>query len=315
LLNGKLDLIQADKELIEPVLLKYSHIFHDEGTNDFKGTDLLEHQIITGDAQPIRRPRCRTPFALRGEMEEQVKNMLEKGIIRESNSLWQAPAILVPKKSPDGKPKYRFCVDFRALNAVTKFDSYPLPRFEETTSTLHGSKYFSVLDSYSGFWQMNIAEEHKERTAFTVPSGHYEFNRLPFGLSNSPASFQRLMDIVLRNLVGTECWIFIDDVIVYSQSAEQHALRLENVLRRFDVANLSLHPGKCVFAQPQVQYLGYVLSKRGVSASPDKIEAVEQYPTPKSVKDVRAFLGLASFYRRLVPKFAQLAKPLTMLTR
>ena len=154
-------------------------------------------------------------------MKDQIENMLKKEVIRESSSAWSAPAILVPKKTTDGKPKYRFCVDFRSLNAVTKFDPYPLPVFEETTSTLFGSRYFSVLDCYSGFWQVPIKEEHKERTGFTVPQGHYEFNRLPFGLSNSPSNFQRLMDIVLRNLVGTECWVFIDDVIVYSKSAEE----------------------------------------------------------------------------------------------
>jgi len=150
-------------------------------------------------------------------MEQQVQKMLQKGVIRPSTSPWSAPAILVPKKSEDGKPKFRFCVDFRALNAVTKFDSYPLPRFDETTSTLFGSKYFAVLDCYSRFWQVNIKEEHKERTAFTVPSGHYEFNRLPFGLSNSPSNFQRLMDVILKNLVGAECWVFIDDVIIFFQ--------------------------------------------------------------------------------------------------
>jgi len=114
----------------------------------------------------------------------------------------------------------------------------------------------------------------------------------------------------LKDLMGTECWVFIDDIIVYSKSAEEHAARLENVLRRFEEANLQLHPGKCVFAQPQVQYLGFVLSEKGVTASPEKVKGVKQYPTPKCVRDVRAFIGLASFYRRLVPKFAELAKPL-----
>jgi len=144
---------------------------------------------------------------------------------------------------------------------VTKFDPYPLPVFEETTSSLFGSKYFSVLDSYSGFWQVAIKEGHKYHTGFTVPFGHYEFNRLPFGLSNSPTNFQRLMDVVLKNLVGTECFVFLDDIIIFSESADEHALRLENVLQRFDQANLQMHPGKSVFAQPKVQYLGYVLSK------------------------------------------------------
>ena len=154
----------------------------------------------------------------------------------------------MPKRSLDGKPKYRFCVDFRALKAVTKFDPYPLPIFEETTPTLYGSTHFSVLDCYSGFWQINIKEEHKERTGFTVSFGHYEFNRPPFGLTNSPANFQRLLDVVLKNLVGEKCYVFIDDVIIFSKTAEEHALRLENVLARFEKANLRLHPGKCVIA-------------------------------------------------------------------
>jgi len=133
------------------VLQKYAHVFHDEETNDFKSTDVIEHQILLEDNKPIKRPQYKTPFALKDEMKAQVENMLAKGVIRESISPWSAPTILVPKKSPDGKPKYRFCVDFRALNAVTKFDPYPLPRFEQTTSVLHGSKYFSVLDCHSGF--------------------------------------------------------------------------------------------------------------------------------------------------------------------
>ena len=141
--------------------------------------------------------------------------------------------------------------------------------------------------------QVTIKEDHKECTGFTVPFGH-EFNRLPFGLSNSPTNFQRLMGVVLKNL-GTECFVFLDDIIVFSESAEQHALRLENVLQRFDQANLQLHPRKCVFMQPKVQHLGYVLSKDGVSASADKVKAVMDYPTPKNVKDVTAFLGLCSF--------------------
>jgi len=138
-------------------------------------------------------------------------------------------------------------------------------------------------------WQVPIKEEHKERTGFRVPFGHYEFNRLPFGLANSPSSFQRLMDVVLKNLVGVECWILIDDLIIFYRSAEEHALRLENVLQRLDEANLQLHPEKCVFAEPQVQYLGFVLSENGVSASPDKVKAVKEYPTPRTLKTLGHF--------------------------
>lgn len=163
LLRDKLShLTQADRQHIEPVLLKYAHVFHDEESNDFKGTNVVEHQILEGDTAPIRRPLYRTPYALRQEMQDQVQKMLDRGVIRESTSPWAAPSILVPKRSLDGKPKYRFCVDFQALNSVTKFDSYPLPLLEEATSALHGSKYFSVLVCHRGFWQVGVKEEHKE---------------------------------------------------------------------------------------------------------------------------------------------------------
>ena len=274
-----------------------------------------EYEIPVGDATPIRRPPYKTPFALRDEIDTQVKKMLRQGVIRESDSPWSAPAILVPKKSLDGKPKYRFCVDFRALNAVTRFNPYPLPAMDEATSILFGSKYFSVLDCFSGFLQVNIKEAHRERTAFCVPLGHYEFTRLPIGLANSPANFQRLMDKVLKNLVGSECYIYLDECVIFSNTAEEHARRLEHVLQKFDQTNLQVHPGKCAIAQPKVKYLGLEISDKGLSATADKVEAIKGYLNPKNARDVRAFIGLASFYRRLVPNFAEIAMPLTALTR
>jgi hypothetical protein len=138
-----------------------------------------------------------------------------------------------------------FCVDFRALTSVTKYDTYLIPVLDKAMASLHGSKYFTTLDCQSGFWQVPIKEEHGEKTGFTV---HYEFTRLPFGQSNSPSNFQRLMDIVLRNLIGTHCWVFIDDLIVFSKTAEEHAQRLEEVLSRLEEANIQLQPGKCVIA-------------------------------------------------------------------
>ena len=206
-----------DRQHIEPVLRKYAHVFHDEESNDINENNVIDHRIIAGDSNQIRRPPYRTPYALREDMQSQVQNMLNKGIIRPSSSPWSATAILVPTKSQDDKPNFGFCVDFRALNTVTQFDPYSLPVFEETTSTLHGYKHFTVLDSYSDLWQVGITEEHKGRTGFSVASGHYEFNRLPFGLSNSTTNF-KLIEAVLKDLVGTECWVFID-IIVCSKSA------------------------------------------------------------------------------------------------
>ena len=156
----------ADRKIIEPVLIKYAGIFHDDEDNDFKSTNVVVHKIETGDATPIKMTPYKTPFSLRREMNRHVQKMLDKGVISPSHSPWSSPAVLVPKKSENGVPKYRFCVDFRAVNPVTKYDSYPLPRFEETTSTLSGSKYFSLLDCYLGFWQINIHKPHHERQPF-----------------------------------------------------------------------------------------------------------------------------------------------------
>jgi hypothetical protein len=151
-------------------------------------------------------------------MENQVQDTLNKGVIEESNSPWNAPAILVPKKSLDGKPKYIFRVDFRALNAVTQFGTYPLPLIEQASLALHGSKYFSTIDMYSGFWQVKIAPEDKMKTAFSTPSEHYHFQRVHYGLIKSPSSFWRLMDVILRNLTGEFCYVFTDDNLVFGDT-------------------------------------------------------------------------------------------------
>jgi hypothetical protein len=164
-------------------------------------------------------------------MERQVRDMMSKVVIEHSSSPWAAPAILVPKKSANGRPKYMFCVDVRALNKITQFDTYPLPILEETVATLHGGQYFSVVDSYRGFLQIKIAVD-TIKTALSVPCNHFNFFKTTYGQSNSPASFQRLMDFVLRDLVGTECYVFIDDVIIFGNTIEEHAARLFHVLER-----------------------------------------------------------------------------------
>jgi hypothetical protein len=262
-------LSQDERATLEPVLLRYRHVFYDEDKNDFKGTDVIEHRIITGDAAPIRKTPYRVPCTLRDEMKHQIRDMLDKGVIREISSPWCAPAILIPKKSPDGKPKYRFCVDFRALNGITKYEAYPLPVFQETVAKLHGCKYFSTLDCFSGYIQVRIAEEDKQKTAFSTPHGHYEYNRLSFGLANGPSCFQRLMDTVLRDLTASECYVFVDDVIIFADLLQEHARRLEHVLQRFEQASSLLQPSKCVFAQSAVHYLGYTISRDGIMASSD----------------------------------------------
>jgi hypothetical protein len=198
---------------------------------------------------------------------------------------------------------------------VTQFDTYPLRLIKQATSALHGSKYFSTVDFFSGFWPVRIAKEDKLKTAFSTPPGNYHFERLPNGLSNTPPTFKRLIDVILRNVIGEHCYILIDDVLVFADSIEEHTRQQENVLQRFEKANLMLQPEKCAIARPQVKYLGYVMSRDDVTASPDKVKAVRQNPVPRNAKELRFFLGLDLFYRRLVPKFVEIAKPLTQLIR
>jgi hypothetical protein len=243
-------LTTEDRQEFDPVVRKYAQVFHDEVSNDFTESNVVEHQILVGDANPIRRAPCRTPYALRKEMQTQVQNTLNKGIIRTSSSPWSVSTFLVPKKSQNGKPKFRFCVDFRALYTVPQFDSYPLPVSEETITTLYGSKYFTVLDCYSGFWQLGIKEEHKERTSFSVPSRHYEFNTLPFGLTISRGNFHRLMDAVLNDLVGTEFWVFINDIIVYSNPQK-------NTLRGWKMSHADLRKPICSCTKENVCLLNH----------------------------------------------------------
>jgi hypothetical protein len=277
---------------------------------------VVERRIVTEDAAPVRKAPYSIPFALMEEVDREVQKMLDQGVIRPSHSPWQSPVTLVPKKSESAKPRYRICVDYRQVNAMTKYNSYPLPRYEDTVSTLAGCKWFSKVDLYSGFWQINICESDREKTALLVHNcGHYEFNCLPYGMANSPSSFQRLMDIVLKNLKGSECWVFMGDVIIFSDTVQEHATCLANVFEKFNKANLQLQLEKCDFSKDRVVYLSFVLSQKGIESADDKIRAVQQYPVPKSVKEVRAFLGLYSSYRRLVPHFADIAKPLTELTK
>jgi len=209
---------------------------------------------------------------------------------------------------------YRFCIDYRRLKELTVKDSYPLPRIDQCLDSLGGAKFFSCLDLQAGYFQAALNPEAASKTAFSVRSGSYRFRVRSKGLANAPSQFQRLMELVLAGRLWEACLVYFDDVIIFSTSFEQHLQRLDAVLQRFLRAGLKLKPRKCQLFQERVHFLGHVVSDHGVAPDPAKVEAVQQWPVPTSIAEVRSFLGLALYYRRFVLDFARIAHPLHALT-
>lgn len=274
-------------------------------------TSLVKHHIDTENNPPIRRPPYRTSPEQRQRIDTHVQEMLERGIIEPSNSAWSAPVVLVKKR--DGTD--RFCVDYRKLNAVTRKDSYPLPRTDDVLDALHGAQYFTSLDLMSGYHQVKMEEDSRDKTAFVTHSGLFQFLVLPFGLCNAPSTFQRLIECMLRGLNWKICLLYLDDIIIFSKTFQEHIEHIKLVFGRLRAANVKLKPSKCYFASHKVEFLGHVVSREGVQPNESKINVVKDYPRPRNVTDVRAFLGLCNYYRRFVQGFAKMAAPLNQLTR
>ncbi|KRY17737.1 Retrovirus-related Pol polyprotein from transposon 17.6 [Trichinella patagoniensis] len=271
---------------------------------DLGRTTRTEHHINTGDAQPIRLCPRRIPWHFREQMDGLLTDMINKDIIEPSTSPWTAPVVLVKKK--DGN--VRFCVDFRKLNLVTKKDSYPLPRIDETIDTLAAAEWLSTLDLTSGYWQVPVAKEDREKTAFCTPKGLYQFKVMPFGLCNAPATFQRVMDLTLTRLKWKKCLVYLDDIVIFGRTFQEHFNNLEEVLQRIRQSGLKLKPAKCRLCAKEIAFLGHIVSRDGVRTDPSKTEKVASWPTPTSTSEVRTFLGFASYYRRFVKSWSNEAE-------
>ena len=298
-----------EKQKIGECVLSAHDVFS-LSTSDRGEVDGITHDIDTDQSPPVRQPLRRVPFALRPKIKEMVEEMLELGVIQESNSPWSSPVVLVKKRGGD----LRFCVDYRALNAVTRKDVFPMPRIDDMLDQLGGKRIFSTLDARSGYWQIKLGESSREKTAFATHDGLFEFRVLPFGVCNGPATFQRVMQQALRGLSDL-CSVYVDDIIVFSRTVEDHVSHLEQVFSRLREVGLRLHPAKCRFASPQVEFLGHLITAEGILPNPAKISAVKEFRNPTNVKEVRQFLGIAGYYRRFVPNFSKVAGPLHDLTK
>ena len=271
---------------------------------------MVKHQIRLDNYTPFKERYCRIPPHLFDEVKNHLKEMIEVGAICKSNSPWASAIVLVRKK--DGS--LRFCIDLCKLNAQTIKDAYSLPHIDETLDCLGGATIFTSLDLRSGYWQVEMEEESKPLTTFTMsPLGFYKCERMPFGLTNAPATFQCLMENCLGELHLSWCIIYLDNIIVFSDSPSEHLCRLRGVFAKLDTAGLKLKPNKCEFFKTRITYLGHIVSSKGIKTDPKKVEAVKNWTVPKSVKDVRSFLGFTNYYRRFIRGYAKVAKPLNTL--
>ena len=302
-------LTSRERETFLHLLVSYADIFA-KSTTDLGRTDVIKHSIHTGNAAPVRQAVRRISPHRRQEVRTLLSEMMERGVVEPSTSPWASPVVLVQKK--DGST--RFCVDYRKVNDVTRKDAYPIPRIDTTLDTLAGARWFTTLDLLSGYWQVEIDENDREKTAFCTTESLFQFRVMPFGLCNALATFQRLMDLVLAGLQWSRCLVYIDDIIVLGHSFSNHLHNLESVFSRLHKSGLKLKPSKCSFLQQRVQYLGHIISRDGVSADPSKVQKVVTWPAPISIREVQRFLGFASYHGRFVRNFAQIAKPLHRLT-
>jgi hypothetical protein len=295
---------------LQQLIHKFSDLFQEP--TGASPTRALTHSIpLVPGVQPFRMKPYRYTPAQKDEIEKQIAHLLKANMIKESTSPFASPALLVKKKSGE----WRLCVDYRKLNAYTIKNKFPMPIIEELFEELYGACWFSTLDLRSGFHQIMVAPEDQYKTAFQTHSGHYEYSVMPYGLTGAPATFQSVMNHVLAPLLRKCVVVFIDDILIYSTSFEEHIRHVQQVFQLLQDHQFKVRLSKCSFAQQKLHYLGHVLTPNGVSTDPSKVQDVQNWPSPTSVKDVRSFLGLAGYYRRFVQHFGMIAKPLTDLLK
>lgn len=275
-------------------------------------TDVLSHHIDTGDSVPVRQRYYPVSPYVQVEMDKELKRMLELKVVEPSDSPWASPIVGVRKSNGE----LRLCLDARRVNDCSKKNGYPLPYISRILGRLQGTKYLTSIDLKNSFWQIPLTDSSKEKTAFTVPGrGHYQFNVMPFGLCNAAQTQSQLMDKVLGFDMEPCVFNYIDDIVCATSTFEEHLYYLEQISIRLKKANLSINVDKSKFCVPEIKYLGYILTKDGIATNPDKVSAIINYPSPKSVTGVRQLMGMVSWYRRFIKDFSKITAPITDLIK
>lgn len=306
------ELSAADSELLLQLLRRFrTRLREYDGCPPPNVTD-VRHHIHTGDAAPIYQRRLRGLVSEQETIRQHVDEMLAHGVIEMVHGAWAFPVVLVRKK--DGS--LRFCVDYRGLNAVTTRNVYPLPRIDETLETRGGAVWFTTLDLHADYWQVEVAEEDRNKTAFITRQGLCRFLCMPFGLVNAPSTFQRVMNCVLRGLLWDSCLVYLDDIIVFTKGAfKQHVVDPAVVFDQLEHAGLTLKTSKCTFGAKEIDYLGHRLTSKGILPQERLVTAVREFTEPTDTKGVKRFVHLTGYYRRFIPHFGTRATPVTRLLR
>jgi len=291
------------------LLHKYDHIFA-TSIAELGFTDVIRHRIIDND-QPVYRRPYRIPITQRPILDKMIDELSQAGIIRPSTSPYCSPVLLVKKKTGD----LRLTLDFRALNAQTVKSVYPLPLISELFDALYGSSFFSLYDLHSAFYQLAMHPNDMHKTSFVTHNSQWEFTRMPMGISGAPSSYSRLMEIILKPVLRKHTLVYIDDILIYSNSFEEHLKHTEEVFQILLRNGLRLKPGKCSMVKAEILFLGHIIDANGIRPDPKKVEAIKNYPIPKNVDQLRSSLGLLGYYRKFIRNYGEKAHPLTELTK
>ena len=320
-----------DKDITTDIRQKFEELCDEYGeafsknNEDIGRTKLVKMDIDTGDSPPVSSRPYTLPLKHYEWVQREIESLEQTGVITKSMSKWASPIIVVPKKSAPGEsPKRRLCVDFRKVNELQQevitarktkgqISIHPLPKIDEMYAKLKGAKVFSTIDLRSGYHHIALGKSSRAKTAFVMPFGKYEFLMVPFGLAQAPAYFQLLMNKVLKGLKFA--MTYHDNIIIFSQDESQHLEHLEIVFSHLREAGLKMKCSKCDFFKSEIHYLGHLISPEGISPSPNKLDSIKQMPVPNSAKEIKQFLGLTGYYRKFVPRFVDISRPLTTLTK